>query len=52
MQLEFHTKSVFDELELVMEITTSSRTSHVSMDFMLQEHGVPCDRPKDSNAGG
>jgi hypothetical protein len=24
----FHTNSVFDELELVMEITTSSRTSH------------------------
>jgi hypothetical protein len=28
MQKEFHTKSIFDELELVMEITTSSRSSH------------------------
>jgi hypothetical protein len=25
---------------------------HVSMDFVSQEHGVPRDRPKDSNAGG
>jgi hypothetical protein len=24
----------------------------VSMDFVLQEHGVPHDGPKDSNAGG
>jgi hypothetical protein len=24
----------------------------MSMDFMSQEHGVPRDRPKDSNAGG
>jgi hypothetical protein len=24
----------------------------MSMDFMLQEHGVPHDGPKDSNAGG
>jgi hypothetical protein len=28
MQSEFYAKSVFDELELVMEINTSSRTSH------------------------
>jgi hypothetical protein len=28
MQQVFHVKSVCDELELVMEITTSSRTSH------------------------
>jgi hypothetical protein len=27
-QYDIHEKSVFDELELVMEITTSSRTSH------------------------
>jgi hypothetical protein len=27
-QSEFYAKSVFDELELVMEINTSSRTSH------------------------
>jgi hypothetical protein len=25
---------------------------YVSMDFVSQEHGVPRDRPKDSNAGG
>jgi hypothetical protein len=26
--------------------------SWLSMDFVLQEHGVPRDGPKDSNAGG
>jgi hypothetical protein len=25
---------------------------YVSMDFVSQEHGVPRDGPKDSNAGG
>jgi hypothetical protein len=25
---------------------------HLSMDFVSQEHGVPCNGPKDSNAGG
>jgi hypothetical protein len=34
----------------VMTMTLKSET--VSMDFMLQEHGVPHDGPKDSNAGG
>jgi hypothetical protein len=28
------------------------RKASMSMDFVSQEHGVPCDGPKDSNAGG
>jgi hypothetical protein len=28
------------------------RGAYLSKDFMLQEHGVPHDEPKDSNAGG
>jgi hypothetical protein len=36
----------------IPSIALVSISSMLSMDFVSQEHGVPRDGPKDSNAGG
>jgi hypothetical protein len=35
-----------------LNLTSRLKPLLLSMDFVSQEHGVPCDGPKDSNAGG
>jgi hypothetical protein len=37
---------------LSFAIAAATQYRPLSMDFVSQEHGVPRDRPKDSNAGG
>jgi hypothetical protein len=42
---------IFSSLALVENVCSDDILS-LSMDFVSQEHGVPRDGPKDSNAGG
>jgi hypothetical protein len=45
---------IITHVEADLEETTIAPylACQMSMDFVSQEHGVPCDGPKDSNAGG